>query len=83
MGHVWSAWGPNPEEGQMVPGIEDRTPINMRKERDRGGGNRYPLSLFSPSIEIREGVTHLPNRVCGTGTQLGTCCQLNSREYRV
>lgn len=46
MGHVWSAWGPNSEEGQMVPGIEDRTHINMRKERDRGGGNRYPLSYF-------------------------------------
>lgn len=46
MGHVWSAWGPNSEEGQMVPEIEDRTRINMRKERDRGGGNRYPRSYF-------------------------------------
>lgn len=30
---VWTAWGPNPEEGQMVPGIEGRTLISMRKER--------------------------------------------------
>ena len=55
MGHVWSAWGPNPEEGQMVSGIEDRTPINMRKEGDRGGGGQVPSLLYSPSKEIRGG----------------------------
>lgn len=46
MGHVWSAWGPNPEERQMVPGIADRTSINMRKERDRGGGTGTLSPIF-------------------------------------
>lgn len=36
----------NPEEGQMVPGIEGRTPINMRKERDRGGGTGTLSPIF-------------------------------------
>lgn len=45
MGRVWSAWGPNAEKGQMVPGIEGRTRINIRKERDRGGGTGT-LSYF-------------------------------------
>ncbi|KAG7236709.1 hypothetical protein INR49_000603, partial [Caranx melampygus] len=54
MGHVWSAWGPNPEEGQMVSGIEDRTPINMRKERDRGGGTVKGVLLTTLRAPVRD-----------------------------
>lgn len=59
MGHVWSAWGPNSEEGQMVPGIEGRTRINITKEWNSREGGQVPSLLFSPSGEIREGVIHL------------------------
>ncbi|KAF3840860.1 hypothetical protein F7725_006722 [Dissostichus mawsoni] len=46
--------GPKPRGRQMVPGIEDHTAINMRKERGRGGGTGT-LSPFSPSSDYKGG----------------------------
>lgn len=71
MGHVWSAWGPDPEEGQMVPGIEHHNPINMRKERDRGGGGEEGTGTLSPifpsCLDVREGGRLI---VCGADVKL-------------
>ncbi|GLD46872.1 7SK snRNA methylphosphate capping enzyme isoform X1 [Lates japonicus] len=79
MGHVWSAWGPNPEEGQMVFGIEDRTPINMRKEGLTEAGEQPPtLQLHalsrhrSPHLNTPARLTRHPLRHCWTERVRGT-----------
>lgn len=52
-------------KGRWCPGSRAAPPLTWEK-RGTEAGEQVPSLLFSPSIEIREGVTHLPNRVCGT-----------------
>lgn len=77
MGHVWSAWGPNSEEGQMVAGIEDHRHINMKKERVRAGltGTLAPVS---PRLRRRgrgDSLTPQKHWKWSSGTQLQAWCQ--------
>lgn len=52
-------------KGRWCPGLRTAPPLTWEK-RGTEAGEQVPSFLFSPSIEIREGVTHLPYTGCGT-----------------
>lgn len=49
----------------MVPGREDHSHINMKKESQRRD-NRYPRSHFPPAYREAGGGSHYPNRSTGS-----------------